>query len=149
MIHGIFIIVQRLNGLKQNQFLVTNSCGSYDIKLFLIHYSKSKKLFFMEKSKIITEDQLDLMHLIQENKEASQRQIAKSSGFSLGKVNYCLKALIDIGFIKIQNFNKSNQKLNYVYILTPKGIQQKTAITKEFLAKKQQEYDKLNSYINK
>jgi EPS-associated MarR family transcriptional regulator len=103
----------------------------------------------MEKSKIITEDQLDLMHLIQENKEASQRQIAKSTGFSLGKVNYCLKALIDIGFIKIQNFNKSNQKLNYVYILTPKGIQQKTAITKEFLAKKQQEYDKLNSYINK
>lgn len=103
----------------------------------------------MEKSNIITEDQLDLMHLIQENKEASQRQIAESSGFSLGKVNYCLKALIDIGFIKIQNFNKSNQKLNYVYILTPKGIQQKTAITKEFLAKKQQEYDKLNSYINK
>lgn len=103
----------------------------------------------MQKSKIITEDQLDLMHLIQENKEASQRQIAKSTGFSLGKVNYCLKALIDIGFIKIQNFNKSNQKLNYVYILTPKGIKQKTAITKEFLAKKQQEYDKLNSYINK
>jgi EPS-associated MarR family transcriptional regulator len=103
----------------------------------------------MEKSKIITEDQLDLMHLIQENKEVSQRLIAKSTGFSLGKVNYCLKALIDIGFIKIQNFNKSNQKLNYVYILTPKGIQQKTAIAKEFLAKKQQEYDKLNSYINK
>jgi EPS-associated MarR family transcriptional regulator len=89
------------------------------------------------------------MHLIQENKEVSQRLIAKSTGFSLGKVNYCLKALIDIGFIKIQNFNKSNQKLNYVYILTPKGIQQKTAIAKEFLAKKQQEYDKLNSYINK
>jgi EPS-associated MarR family transcriptional regulator len=103
----------------------------------------------MEKSKIITEDQLDLMHLIQENKEVSQRLIAKSTGFSLGKVNYCLKALIDIGFIKIQTFNKSNQKLNYVYILTPKGIQQKTAIAKEFLAKKQQEYDKLNSYINK
>ena len=103
----------------------------------------------MTRTKIITEDQLDLMHLIEQNKEASQREIAQHAGFSLGKVNYCLKALIDIGFIKIQNFSNSNQKLNYVYILTPKGIQQKTAITKQFIAKKKQEYDKLNSYIKK
>ena len=103
----------------------------------------------MTRTKIITEDQLDLMHLIEQNKEATQRQIAQDAGFSLGKVNYCLKALIDIGFIKIQNFNNSTQKLNYVYILTPKGIKQKTVITKQFIAKKQREYDKLNSYINK
>ena len=69
-------------------------------------------------------------------------------GFSIGKVNYCLKALIDIGFIKIHNFNNSNNKLNYAYILTPKGIQEKTAITKQFIIKKKQEYDKLNSYID-
>ena len=76
----------------------------------------------MIKSKKITEDQLDLMHHIQSNTNASQREIAQKTGFSVGKVNYCLKALIDIGFIKVSNFNKSDQKIKYVYILTPKGI---------------------------
>ena len=102
----------------------------------------------MLKSQSITEDQLDLMHLIQKDKNASQRLIAQNTGFSIGKVNYCLKSLVDIGFIKIHNFNNSTQKINYAYILTPKGIQEKTAITKQFIAKKKQEYDKLNSYIN-
>ena len=103
----------------------------------------------MKKDPIITEDQLDLMHIIEKDGKASQRQIAKNSGFSIGKVNYCLKALIDIGLIKILNFSNSNNKINYAYILTPKGIQEKTAITKQFIIKKKQEYDKLNSYINK
>ena len=103
----------------------------------------------MTKEHKITEDQLDLMHLIEKDGKASQRLISKNSGFSVGKVNYCLKALIDIGFIKIRNFNNSNKKLNYAYILTPKGIQKKTDITKQFIIKKKQEYDKLNSYINK
>ena len=96
----------------------------------------------------ITEDQLDLMHIIEKDGKASQRLISQNSGLSIGKVNYCLKALIDIGFIKIHNFNNSNKKLNYAYILTPKGVQEKTAITKQFLIQKKQEYDKLNSYIN-
>ena len=103
----------------------------------------------MTKNRSITEDHLDLMHQIQEDGKASQRKISKNTGFSLGKVNYILKGLIDIGFIKIQNFNKSSQKINYIYILTPKGVKQKTAITKKFIIKKKQEYDKLNSYINK
>ncbi len=102
----------------------------------------------MIKSQNITEDHLDVMHIIQGDNNPSQRQIAKKTGLSIGKVNYCLKALIDIGFIKIHNFNNSNQKINYVYILTPKGIQEKAAITKKFIIKKKQEYDKLNSYIN-
>jgi len=97
----------------------------------------------------ISEDQLDLMHVIEKDGTASQRVISKNTGFSVGKVNYCVKALIDIGFIKIQNFNNSNNKLNYTYILTPKGIKEKTAITKQFIIKKKQEYDKLKSYINK
>jgi len=97
----------------------------------------------------ITEDQLDLLHLIQSETNASQRQIAKKTGFSVGKVNYCLRALIDIGFIKVHNFNKSTEKMNYAYILTPKGIKEKAVITKQFIHKKKQEYDKLNSYINK
>tara|TARA_B110000459_G_scaffold90238_1_gene101005 strand:+ start:370 stop:684 length:315 start_codon:yes stop_codon:yes gene_type:complete len=97
---------------------------------------------------IITEDQLDLMYIVEKDSEASQRLISQNSGFSIGKVNYCLKALIDIGFIKIHNFNYSNRKSNYAYILTPKGIKEKTAITRQFIIKKKQEYDKLNSYIN-
>jgi EPS-associated MarR family transcriptional regulator len=102
----------------------------------------------LTKEKSITEDQLDLMHMIEKDGKVSQRLISQNTGFSIGKVNYCLKALIDIGLIKIHNFNNSNKKLNYAYILTPKGIQEKKAITKQFIIKKKQEYDKLNSYIN-
>jgi len=102
----------------------------------------------MKKEQIITEDQLDLMHIIETDGKASQRLISQNSGFSIGKVNYCIKALINIGFIKIKNFNNSNNKLDYAYILTPKGIKEKKAITKQFIIKKKQEYDKLNSYIH-
>ena len=102
----------------------------------------------MKNEPSITEDQLDLMHIIEKDSKASQRLISQNSGFSIGKVNYCLKALVDIGFIKIQNFKNSQNKLNYTYILTPKGIQEKTSITKQFIIKKKQEYDKLNSYID-
>lgn len=102
----------------------------------------------MIKIKNISEDQLDLMHVIEKNSNISQRLIAQKTGFSLGKVNYCLKALIDIGLVKIKNFHNSNNKLNYVYILTPKGIEEKKIITLQFLKKKKYEYDKLNSYIN-
>ena len=102
----------------------------------------------MSKSYDITEDQLDLMHIIQVESNTSQREIAKKTGLSIGKVNYCIKALIEVGFIKANNFNNSTKKMNYAYVLTPKGIQEKTAITRQFIIKKKQEYDKLNSYIN-
>lgn len=100
------------------------------------------------KHNIITEDQLDLMHYIQENSNATQRQIAHKTGLSIGKVNYCIKELLNIGFIKVRNFKKSDKKLNYAHILTPKGIQQKSVITKRFILQKKKEYDKLNSYLN-
>jgi EPS-associated MarR family transcriptional regulator len=102
----------------------------------------------MTKPQSITEDQLDLLHFIQEDGNTSQRLISQNTGFSIGKVNYCLKALIDIGFIKIHNFNNSSQKINYVYILTAHGIKEKAKVTKKFIIKKKLEYDKLNSYIN-
>ena len=102
----------------------------------------------MPKSDNITEDHIDLLHTIEKDGNASQREIATTTGLSIGKVNYIIKALIDIGFIKINNFNKSNRKLEYAYILTPKGIKEKAAITKRFIVKKQQEYDKLKSYIS-
>ena len=103
----------------------------------------------MTKKQKITEDQLDLMHIIEKDGKASQRQISQHSGFSIGKVNYCLKALLDLGFVKMHNFSKSSKKMNYVYILTPKGIKEKSIATKKFIIKKKQEYDKLNSYVNK
>ena len=101
----------------------------------------------MLKNKNITEDHLDLMHVIQKDNKASQRQIAQQTGISIGKINYCLKALIDIGFVKIENFNKSSQKLNYAYILTPKGITAKTKLTLNFMKRKMKEYDELKKEI--
>ncbi len=95
----------------------------------------------------ISEESLDLLHILQKGTNLSQRQIAKEIGFSVGKVNYCLKGLLNIGFIKIDNFNKSNQKLKYSYILTPKGSQQKIIITKQYITKKIREYEKLKKYI--
>ena len=95
----------------------------------------------------ISEEILELMHILQENPNTSQRELSKKIGLSIGKVNYCLKALTDIGFVKVINFNNSNQKLKYAYILTPKGIKQKVIITKQFIAKKIQEYEKLQKYI--
>ena len=102
----------------------------------------------MIKCNSISEDHIDLMHYIQNNSNTSQRQMAQKTGLSVGKVNYILKALIDIGFIKIDNFNKSSQKIKYSYILTPKGLKQKADITKQFINIKKQEYYKLNSYLN-
>lgn len=103
----------------------------------------------MKKSNDITEDQLDLMHTIEKDANASQRQIAITTGLSIGKVNYIIKSLVDIGLVKIKNFSNSNKKLNYLYILTAKGIKEKTIKTKQLIIKKKQEYDRLNSYFDK
>lgn len=100
-------------------------------------------------TKKISEDELKLLHLIENNENTSQRELASKSGISLGKINYCLSALIDIGYIKVQNFSNSSNKMKYVYILTPKGIKNKTIITKNFIAKKKLEYEILESYLNK
>lgn len=93
----------------------------------------------MTKDLNITKVQLDLTHIVKKNSKVSQREISQYSGLGTGKVNYCLKALTDIGFVKIQNFNNLNNKLNYAYILTPKSIQEKTAINKQYILKKKQE----------
>lgn len=99
--------------------------------------------------KEITEDVLKIMQLIEEDANISQREIAKNLGLSLGKTNYCISSLIEIGYIKMQNFSNSDKKINYLYLLTPKGIKEKSIITKNFIAKKKEEYDILVEYINK
>ena len=75
--------------------------------------------------------------------------MAKSLDISLGKLNYCLKALKEKGLIKINNFKKSKSKLGYIYLLTPRGVSQKTQLTINFMKRKLKEYDELKNELNK
>ena len=85
----------------------------------------------------------ELLKHLSKNGKASQRELAEELGFSLGKLNYCLKALKSKGLIKINNFKKNPYKLNYIYVLTPKGIAEKTELTLNFMKIKMKEYDEL------
>tara|TARA_B100001057_G_C22860863_1_gene954454 strand:+ start:1756 stop:2061 length:306 start_codon:yes stop_codon:yes gene_type:complete len=95
------------------------------------------------------QDQLNLLRQIGSNKKQSQRDLAKELGFSLGKLNYCLKSLNEKGLVKIKNFKKNANKLNYVYLLTPKGINEKTKLTINFMKRKMKEYDDLKKEIER
>ena len=86
--------------------------------------------------KYLKEDQFEVLRKLLKNPESSQRQLAEQLGFSLGKLNYCLRALKDKGLIKLSNFKKNPNKLNYFYVLTPKGISEKTKLTVSFMKKK-------------
>jgi EPS-associated MarR family transcriptional regulator len=89
-----------------------------------------------------------ILHLLEDNPDISQREIARKLGISLGGVNYCLKALIDIGHIKIHNFNENPKKIGYLYLLTPKGISEKVRLTSGFLKRKMTEYHALRKEID-
>ena len=95
------------------------------------------------------QDYLNLLRKIKNKPESSQRELAEELGFSLGKLNYCLKALKNKGLIKIDNFKKSKNKFGYIYILTPKGISAKAKLTINFMKKRMQEYDELKKEISK
>ena len=88
-----------------------------------------------------------LMTLIENNPETSQRAIAKSLNVSLGKVNFCLKSLMDKGLVKAKNFKNSSNKRAYMYILTSHGIEDKAMVTARFLRRKMEEYEKLQQEI--
>lgn len=90
---------------------------------------------------------LRLMRLLQASPDLSQRELAEQMGISLGGLNYCLKALIDKGFVKMANFQNSQNKLKYVYLLTPQGIAEKVALTSRFLKRKIEEYETLKAEI--
>ena len=89
------------------------------------------------------QDHLNVMRKIQKKPNKSQRNLAAELGFSLGKLNYCLRALQEKGLVKIKNFQKHEKKLNYVYVLTPKGIAEKTKLTINFMKRKMKEYEEL------
>jgi len=92
-------------------------------------------------------DHFEVLRKIKSKPNSSQRELASELGFSLGKLNYCLKALKNKGLIKIKNFQKNPNKFRYAYILTPKGISAKTALTLNFMKRKIAEYDELKSEI--
>ena len=94
-------------------------------------------------------DYFDVLRKIQNNPSTSQRAMANELGFSLGKLNYCLKALQTKGLVKINNFKKNPNKISYLYSLTPKGIAAKTELTIMFMKRKMAEYDELKKEISK
>ena len=93
------------------------------------------------------QDNLNILRKIQNKSDITQRDLANELGFSLGKLNYCLKALKNKGLIKIKNFEKNKSKMNYMYLLTPKGISANTKLTINFMKKKMSEYDELQKEL--
>jgi EPS-associated MarR family transcriptional regulator len=87
------------------------------------------------------------MRLLQENPDLSQRELAYRLGVSVGGLNYCLKALIEKGWVKVHNFRQSSEKLGYAYILTPQGLIEKARLTGSFLSRKMEEFEMLRAEI--
>jgi EPS-associated MarR family transcriptional regulator len=91
--------------------------------------------------------ELRTLKLLTENPHLTQRELASQLGISLGKAHYILKALVNVGWIKLGNFRRSDNKLGYAYLLTPQGLVEKSAITRRFLLRKQGEYVQLRTEI--
>jgi EPS-associated MarR family transcriptional regulator len=91
--------------------------------------------------------ELELLRLLEAHPEYSQRQMSSALGVSLGKAHYLLRALLDKGWVKAQNFNRSENKSRYLYVLTPSGVHQRLKLTHSFLARKEREYDQLQAQI--
>ena len=93
------------------------------------------------------QDHFNVLRKIHNKPESTQRDLAEELGFSLGKLNYCLKALKTKGYIKMKNFKKNPNKINYIYVLTPRGISEKAKLTINFMKRKMKEYDELKKEI--
>ncbi len=89
-----------------------------------------------------------VLRLLQENPDMTQREIAERLGVSASGMNYCLKALIDKGWLKVQNFSQSKNRFGYIYVLTPQGISEKITLASRFLKRKQAEYEALRAEID-
>ena len=93
------------------------------------------------------DNEYTLLKVIKDNPEMTQRQLSKELGLSLGKTNYLMRALVDKGWVKLTNFRRSNNKIGYLYVITPKGITEKSILAKNFLERKSIEYFKLKNEI--
>ena len=98
---------------------------------------------------ISDENRYRLLRYLEEHPDASQRELARHLDMSVGKVNYCLRALIEKGWLKMRNFRNSNNKLSYAYHLTPKGLEEKVNVTYAFLRRKMAEYDAAHAEIER
>jgi EPS-associated MarR family transcriptional regulator len=97
----------------------------------------------------VSQDDLKLkvLRALEQNPSLTQRQLSSELGVSLGGINYCLKALIDVGWVKVGNFARTSDKRGYVYLLTPQGIKEKAALTSRFLKRKMAEYESIKAEI--
>ena len=96
------------------------------------------------------QDHFNVLRKINKKPEATQRELAEELGFSLGKLNYCLKSLQKKGFVKLQNFQKQSNKINYLrYVITPKGISERTKLTINFMKRKMREYAALKKALER
>ncbi|WP_417270773.1 MarR family EPS-associated transcriptional regulator [Celeribacter sp.] len=102
----------------------------------------------MTRSQLQEDMHFRILRLLQENPEMSQRDLAKSVGVSVGRMNYVLGALVDKGLVKLGNFTAAKDKRRYAYVLTPKGIARKAALTRAFLIRKMEEYEALKEEID-
>jgi len=93
------------------------------------------------------QDHFEVLRKIQNKPNSTQRELAQELGFSLGKLNYCIKALQIKGLVKIENFKKNPNKINYFYVLTPAGITAKTKLTINFMKRKMKEFDELKKEL--
>ena len=95
-----------------------------------------------------TDDEFQILRTINKKPNSTQRQLASELGFSLGKLNYCLRALKEKGLVKIDNFKKNPSKFSYIYVLTPAGIAKKTKLTINFMKRKMKEYEDLKMELD-
>ena len=112
------------------------ACLIFDFQLFFLNLVNKKDIH------------LDLLRKLEVNPEYTQRELSKEMGVSLGKINYCMKKLIEKGWVKLTNFSHNPNKVGYAYLLTAKGIEEKTKLTYVFLKIKMEEYEMLKNEIN-
>lgn len=119
-------------------------------KQFKIHFARGKfvGLMISRQAKLQEDTYFRVMRILEDNPDLTQRELAEKLGISVGGLNYCLKALMEKGLVKMKNFASSKNKFGYVYVLTPTGIAEKAAITHRFLQRKLEEYDALKSEID-
>ena len=116
------------------------------VQIYLYNTAVACLILYLMNQKDI---RLDLLRKIELNPEYTQRELSKEMDVSLGKVNYCIKKLTEKGWIKLTNFKQNPNKVGYAYLLTPRGIEEKTKLTFSFLKRKIIEYEILKDEINK
>lgn len=127
---------------------IPSGINSFHSYISLLQSRSINERFVVRLTMLTDEYKYKILKLVAADSEISQRELAKALGISLGKTNYCLKALIEKGTLKVSNFKNSKNKLAYMYLLTPSGIEEKSAITLRFLKAKINEYEMLSEEIN-